>query len=104
MTAAFAILRALDVYGDPNTCKVTRWFKACIMDFLNTAKYPPSLLFLLMTLGPPQFCVQWQIDQALSKAVMFGRVLFRLLRRALLCIHALIVLIGVLQGFEANCS
>jgi uncharacterized membrane protein len=43
--AGFLILRALDRYGDPR-----HWNNA--LGFLNTSKYPASLLFLLMTLGP----------------------------------------------------
>ncbi|SFG11670.1 Uncharacterized membrane protein [Novosphingobium sp. CF614] len=50
MIALFAILRALDIYGDkPWTAKDTPL--QTIMAFLALTKYPPSLLFLLPTLG-----------------------------------------------------
>ena len=48
--ALFAALRFVDVYGDPRS-----WREGpapAFIDFLNTSKYPASLLFLLMTLGP----------------------------------------------------
>jgi uncharacterized membrane protein len=51
--ALFIVLRGLDVYGDPR-----HWSGApegappALLRFLNTTKYPASLLFLLMTLGP----------------------------------------------------
>ncbi len=53
LTAGFVLLRGLNLYGDP-----VRWswqgrgpvFTA--LGFLNCDKYPPSLLYLLMTLGP----------------------------------------------------
>ena len=53
LTTGFVVLRALDAYGDPNHWQVqTRGMVATVIDFLNTTKYPPSLQFLMMTLGP----------------------------------------------------
>ena len=48
LTALFVLLRWLDVSGDPH-----RWHDSpSLFRFLGTTKYPASLLFLLMTLGP----------------------------------------------------
>jgi len=49
----FIVIRGINVYGDPQPWQSqTRGFFYTVLSFLNTAKYPPSLLYLLMTLGP----------------------------------------------------
>jgi uncharacterized membrane protein len=52
-TAAFLLLRTLNVYGDPFPWRHT------VLSFLRTTKYPPSLEFLLMTLGPALMLWAW---------------------------------------------
>jgi len=49
--AAFIVLRSLNIHGDPGPWTVQVNFVYSVMSFLNCQKYPPSLLFLLMTLG-----------------------------------------------------
>lgn len=48
----FIVLRAMNSYGNPNQWHVQdTWFRT-ILSFLDCTKYPPSLLYLLMTIGP----------------------------------------------------
>jgi uncharacterized membrane protein len=51
-TLAFVILRAMNVYGDLAPWTTQRTAVYTLLSFLNCTKYPPSLDFLLMTLGP----------------------------------------------------
>ena len=50
--ALFVALRAVTGYGDPGPWTAQRTPGLTLSAFLNLRKYPPSLLFLLMTLGP----------------------------------------------------
>jgi uncharacterized membrane protein len=53
MIALFVFLRWLNVYGDFRSWSVQERGPAyTLLSFLNCTKYPPSLLYLLMTLGP----------------------------------------------------
>jgi uncharacterized membrane protein len=51
-TVAFVVLRMLIGYGDPAPWTAQRTPALTVASFLNLRKYPPSLGFLLMTLGP----------------------------------------------------
>jgi uncharacterized membrane protein len=52
ITIGFILLRATNLYGDPAVWSVQETWLAMLLSFLNCEKYPPSLLFLMMTLGP----------------------------------------------------
>jgi uncharacterized membrane protein len=95
-TLAFVVLRFVNVYGDPSRWRVQRVPVATLLSFLNTTKYPPSLLFLLMTLGPAALLL-WLFERrtpsALRPAVVFGKVPLFYFVLHLALIHALAVLV-----------
>ena len=62
LTAAFIILRVLNIYGDPTPWSVQETPLFTVLSFLNVEKYPASLLFLLMTLGPVIFALAFLRD------------------------------------------
>jgi uncharacterized membrane protein len=74
LTVAFIAIRALNVYGDPIKWSVQ---PHAVLSFLRCAKYPPSLDFLLMTLGPALIYLAWLNRFQFSRnhpLIVFGRV------------------------------
>lgn len=94
--ALFVTLRFLNVYGDPVRWSPQRSAAFTVLSFLNTTKYPPSLLFLLMTLGPA-ILLLWAIDGGtprwMKPAIIFGRVpmFYYLLHITLIHLLAIVV-------------
>jgi uncharacterized membrane protein len=103
--AVFVVLRGAGVYGDPNPWQVQDGAIATLIDFLNVTKYPPSLLFLLVTLGPAAVLCAYadRVPDGVQRPfVVFGRVPFAFYVAHLYLIHALAVAFGVIVGFEAR--
>jgi uncharacterized membrane protein len=96
LTAAFVILRAINIYGDPSRWVSQRSAAFTVLSFLNTSKYPPSLLYLLMTLGPALLFL-WAVDArtpvSLRPAMIIGKVpmFYYLLHLPLIHIIAIVV-------------
>ena len=77
LTLAFLVFRWLNVYGDPQPWATRTSALVTALSFLNTTKYPPSLLFLLMTLGPGLLflrAVDAGVPRWLRPAEVLGRV------------------------------
>jgi uncharacterized membrane protein len=96
LTVAFIVLRALNRYGDPFPWSVQKSPAFTVLSFLNTAKYPPSLLFLLMTLGPAMLLLRAfdaRTPRLVRPALIFGRVplFYYVLHAVLLHLLALVV-------------
>jgi uncharacterized membrane protein len=96
--AAFFVLRALNFYGDP-----APWTSDHpVMSFFNTEKYPPSLLFLLMTVGPLLLLLAAAEKVRAPALVTIGRVPFFFYVVHVYVIHAIAVVAGVTLGFPAS--
>ncbi|WMS86799.1 DUF1624 domain-containing protein [Pleionea litopenaei] len=101
----FFVLRGSQIYGDPNTWQAQANGWLTLRDFFNVTKYPPSLLFTLLTLGVG--CLILTIADHLPRLlrsimITFGKAPFAIYIAHLLIIHSLSVLFGMYQGFEAE--
>jgi uncharacterized membrane protein len=96
LTLSFVALRWLNVYGDPHPWSAQATPLFTVLSFINARKLPPSLLFLLMTLGPALLLLA-AADQGtprvLRPALVYGRVplFYYILHFAL--IHLIAVLV-----------
>lgn len=79
LVAGFLIVRTINVYGDPSRWSAQKTALFTVLSFLNTTKYPPSLLFLMMTLGPALLILAAADDRTprvLRPALIIGKVPF----------------------------
>jgi uncharacterized membrane protein len=99
LTAGFLVLRWLNVYGDPSRWASQPSTAFTILSFLNTTKYPPSLLFLLMTLGPALLLLRAfeRPARALAPLRVIGSVPLFYFVVHLVAIHLLAVAISALR-------
>jgi uncharacterized membrane protein len=94
ITVAFVALRLANFYGDPTPWSPQDTWLWTMLSLLNCEKYPPSLLYLMMTLGPALILLAW-FDEArgplASFFATFGRVPFFYYVIHIYLIHALAV-------------
>jgi uncharacterized membrane protein len=105
VTAGFLVLRATNLYGDPHAWNAEGGPLRAAMSFLDCQKYPPSLLYLAMTLGPA-WCVLAWLDRPLgpwaTRVATYGRVPLFYYVLHLFLLHGLaIVLAWPVLGSEA---
>ncbi len=109
MIVAFIFLRATNLYGNPpaGTHGVSQgdWHVQATVEktlilFLDVEKYPPSLQFLLMTLGPAFLVLAWldgkKVSRVFQPLLVFGRVPMFFYILHLYVIHLLAILMAML--------
>ena len=110
-TALFLVLRWFNLYGDPRPWNVPTVGEPGAppmpeaLSFLNTNKYPASLLFLLMTLGPT-IALMPMLERARGAVArwltVFGRVPFFYYVLHIPLIHAFAVVVSRLREGTVN--
>lgn len=103
LLALFVIIRAINIYGDPQNWATQPSFVFTVLSFLNTTKYPPSLLFLLMTLGTSLLILGFsdavKKDNLINRILItFGRVPLFYFILQMFFAHGMGVLLNYLAG------
>ena len=102
-TAAFVALRYMNGYGNPFPWSPQRTPALTVASFLNVMKYPPSLDFLLMTLGPVLIAlavVEGVRNRVTEWLAVYGRVPLFYYVVHIFVAHAVAVSIALVQGGE----
>jgi uncharacterized membrane protein len=77
LTAAFLVIRAINIYGDPSHWSTQKSVVFTVLSFLDCTKYPASLDYVLMTIGPSLLLLAWYDRIQFSNVnplLVFGRV------------------------------
>ena len=105
MIVGFLVLRLTNVYGDPRPWSSQRSFALTLASIGNANKYPPSLVYLLMTLGPT-FIALALLENARGVASrvisVYGRVPMFYYALHLFLIHTLAYGFAMYQGGDAS--
>ena len=97
----FVTLRLDNCYGDAAHWSVQTNAAFSLLSFLNVTKYPPSLLYLLITLGPVLILLatmEKPLNSLSRKIVTFGRVPMFYYLAHILLIHILAVVAALITG------
>jgi uncharacterized membrane protein len=100
LSIAFIVVRDWNRYGDPAPWSAQHSTLFTVLSFLNCTKYPPSLPFLLMTLGPAMIALSWLERVQFSRMnplIVFGRVPFCYYLLHLAVIHAVTIFLNYLR-------
>jgi len=102
-TALFIIVRYINVYGDFSHWSVQKSAAFTILSFLNLTKYPPSCLYILMTLGPALIFLalaEKPLNGLAKKATVLGRVPMFYYLLHIFLIHLFAMLAAVISGYK----
>jgi uncharacterized membrane protein len=98
----FVVLRLLNGYGDPTPWSVQPTALYTVFSFFNVEKYPPSLMYVLITVGPGMLLLA-ALEQARGRIAgvleTFGRVPFIVYLAHIYLIHLFSGVVGLATGY-----
>ena len=101
----FIVLRASNLYGNPSDWTTQKTWLYSVLSFLDVEKYPPSLLYLCMTMGPALLGLAY-LENIKSKLTdgfkVFGRVALFYYVLHIYLIHLLCMLVFFAKGHNMS--
>ena len=100
----FLVLRAINVYGDPAPWKAFPDAARTVMSFFNVSKYPPSLLFVSITLGVSLLCLLafQRLRGVLARVLLaYGRTPLFTYVLHIYVVHGASLVVAVLASYPA---
>lgn len=101
----FVVVRTVNIYGDPEPWSTQNNGLYTVLSFLNVTKYPPSLLYIAITLGPSFLLLAWAEGfqgKAHAVVVRLGRVPMFYYILHIYVIHLLALVAAVATGFTPS--
>ena len=99
----FIVIRGINIYGDPSHWSARKTAILSVLSFLRTTKYPPSLLYTLMTLGPSLVFLAFAekpLNAVSGKISVFGRVSMFFYIIHIFLIHFLALIFSQASGYS----
>jgi len=101
----FLVLRYFNIYGDPSPWSIQKTGILSVLSLLNTSKYPPSLLYLCMTIGPALVALS-RIENVKNKftsvLMVYGNVPFFYYFLHIYLIRALDIVVFFAMGYNTS--
>ena len=101
----FIIIRFSNLYGDMHLWEAQNSTIFTLLDFINTSKYPPSLLYIVMTMGPALILLSFlekSSNRFSKKIIVFGKVAFFYYVIHVFLIHSMSWLAFFMTGHSWN--
>ena len=101
----FLVMRSINVYGDLRIWTEQASTTRTILSFLNVTKYPPSLLYICITIGPGLILLAWleKVTSAWTKVVViYGRVPMFYYLLHFFVLHLLCMILFFVSGYKMS--
>jgi len=103
MLVLFFFLRCFNLYGDVAPWSIQKNYVFNLMSLINVTKYPPSLLYILVTIGPALILldlIEKPLNKLTQKISVYGRVPFFYYVVHIYLIHVFAMIAAKISGYK----